>query len=262
MQADLAYDVKPKHRKRVLIIGAGAAGEKMLREIFDNYQLHYDVVGLIDDDQKKMGRSIHGISVLGSVGDLPDIVENKDIEEVLISIPSASGEQMRHIVDICKSCNVLYKTLPGMGEIIDGRVSLKALRDVRYEDLLGRPQVLIDMAGIRNYIGGRVVLITGCGGSIGSELCRQAIKFHPRQIILLDASEANLFHIQMELHHELNYHDYRAILGRVEDRTLMQSYFKNSGRTSYFTPQPINMFLSWKRIPGRRLRTILSEAKS
>ncbi|MCX5842445.1 MAG: polysaccharide biosynthesis protein, partial [Deltaproteobacteria bacterium] len=99
---------------------------------------------------------------------------------MLISIPSASGEQMRHIVDICKSCNVLYKTLQGMGEIIDGRVSLKALRDVRYEDLLGRPQVLIDMAGIRNYIGGRVVLITGCGGSIGSELCRQAIKFHPR----------------------------------------------------------------------------------
>jgi FlaA1/EpsC-like NDP-sugar epimerase len=243
VQADLAYDVKPKHRKRVLIIGAGAAGEKMLREIFDNYQLHYDVVGLIDDDLKKMGRSMHGISVIGSVEDLPEIIESKDIEEVLISIPSASGEQMRHIVDICKSCNVLYKTLPGMGEIIDGRVSLKALRDVRYEDLLGRPQVLIDMAGIKNYIGGRVVLITGCGGSIGSELCRQAIKFHPRQIILLDASEANLFHIQMELHHELNYHDYRAILGRVEDRTLMQSLFHE------FRPHIVFHAAAYKHVP-------------
>lgn len=243
VQAGLVDAFQPKHRKRVLIIGAGAAGEKMLREIFDNYQLHYDVVGLIDDDPKKMGRSIHGISVLGTVEDLPEIVESKNIEEVLISIPSASGEQMRHIVDICKSCNIFYKTLPGMGEIIDGRVSLKALRDVRYEDLLGRPQVLLDFKGIRNYISGRVVLITGCGGSIGSELCRQVIKFHPHQLILLDASEANLFYIQMELHHELNYHDYRAILGRVEDKTLMQSIFHE------FKPHIVFHAAAYKHVP-------------
>ena len=242
-QAGLMYSFPPSHRKRVLIIGAGAAGEKILREVFDNYQLHYDVAGLIDDDLQKLGRSIHGVSVLGSVGELPGIVESENIEEVLIATPSASGEQMRRIVDICKGCNVFYKTLPGIGEIIDGRVSVKVLRDVKYEDLLGRPPVHLDSAGIRNYISGRVVLITGCGGSIGSELCRQVIKYQPRQLILVDAGEANLFHIQMELHHELDYQNYRVVLGHVQDKTLMQSIFQE------FNPHVVFHAAAYKHVP-------------
>jgi len=243
MQAGRTYFFQPRHRKRVLIIGAGAAGEKMLREIFDNYQLHYDVVGLIDDDHLKQGRSIHGVSVLGSVQNVPAIVEKANIEEVLVAIPSASGEQMRRIVDICKGCNILYKTLPGMGEIIDGRVSVKVLRDVRYEDLLGRPPVKLDITGIRSYLDGRTILITGCGGSIGSELCRQVIKYQPHSLILVDASEANLFQIQMELQHELYYQNCTTILGHVQDRQLMTSVFKR------FHPQVVFHAAAYKHVP-------------
>ena len=241
--ADQTTSSHAGHPKRVLIIGAGGAGEKILREISDNYQIHYRVVGFIDDDLHKEGRSIHGVKVLGPVKKLPLVVEEKKIEKILIAIPSADGEQMRQIVDICKSCGVFYKTLPGIGEIIDGRVSVKVLRDVRYEDLLGRPPVNLDIEGIRNYIHGRVVLVTGCGGSIGSELCRQVIKFLPRSLILVDDSEENLFNIQMELHHDLNYRKYRAVLGHVQDRDLMKVLFQE------VRPQVVFHAAAYKHVP-------------
>jgi FlaA1/EpsC-like NDP-sugar epimerase len=235
--------VQPKHRKRVLIIGAGAAGEKILREIFDNYELHYDVRGFVDDDPNKLGRTIHGIPVLGSMDKLPQIVEKEQTEEVLIAVPSASGEQMRRIVEICKDCGVPYKTMPGIGEIIDGRVSVKALRDVRYEDLLGRRPVELDATGIRNYLEGRTVLITGCGGSIGSELCRQVVKYGPRCLVLVDSGEANLFHIQMELQYESSSPDCHAVLGHVQDRALMASVFEK------FRPEVVFHAAAYKHVP-------------
>jgi len=235
--------LSPKHSKRVLIIGAGAAGEKILREIFENYRLHYEVAGFIDDKPDKLGRTIHGIPVLGSVEKLPGIVERENIEEMLIAIPSAGGEQMRRVVDICKDCNVPYKTMPGIGEIIDGRVSVKALRDVRYEDLLGRRPVELDAAGIRNYLDGKTILITGCGGSIGSELCRQVVKYQPRALVLVDASEANLFYLQMELQHESYFQKYRGILGHVQDRPLMTSVFQK------FRPEVVFHAAAYKHVP-------------
>ena len=232
-----------RHKKRILIVGAGDAGEKMLREIFENRELVYDIAGFIDDNLQKQGRSIHGVPVLGVIEKLPEIVEEKRIEEILIAIPSATGEQMRHIVDLCKGCDITYKTLPGMGEIIDGRVSIKALRDVSFEDLLGRKPVNLDIAGIRNYLDGRTVLITGCGGSIGSELCRQVVKFQPRSLILVDANEANLFHIQMELQQELYYQKCTGILGCVQDRDLMKSVFQR------FHPQVVFHAAAYKHVP-------------
>ena len=234
---------QPKHQTRVLIVGAGAAGEKILREIFDNYQIHYEVVGFIDDDPVKQGRSIHGVPVLGHLDDMHEIIAGKKIDEILIAIPSASGEEMRRIIDICKGCNIFYKTLPGIGEIIDGRVSVKVLRDVRYEDLLGRPPVQLDTTGIRSYLDGRTILITGCGGSIGSELCRQVIKYQPHSLILVDANEANLFHIQMELQHELYYQTCTTILGHVQDRGLMTSVFQK------FRPQVVFHAAAYKHVP-------------
>ena len=234
---------RPKHRKQVLIVGAGAAGEKILREIFENYQIRYEVVGFVDDDPAKQGRSIHGVLVLGRIDSMPEIIAKRDIEEVLIAIPSASGEEMRRIIDICKGCNIFYKTLPGIGEIIDGRVSVKVLRDVRYEDLLGRQPVQLDTPGIRSYLDGRSVLITGCGGSIGSELCRQVVKYQPHSLILVDASEANLFHIQMELQHELYYQNCTTILGHVQDRQLMTSVFQK------FRPQVVFHAAAYKHVP-------------
>lgn len=210
--------------KRVLIIGAGGAGEKMLREIFDNPHLHYCVMGFLDDDVNKQGRSIHGIPVLGSAEELPRLVKDLQVERVFISVPAATGPEMRRLVEICKRAGVPHKTLPAIGEIINGNLTI-ALREVNYEDLLRRPPIQLDMAGIHDYLTGRRVLVTGCGGSIGSELCRQVMRFDPEALILVDASEANLYHIETELQHELNFEHCCGILGRVQDCSLMEKVF-------------------------------------
>ncbi len=230
-------------RKKILIVGAGDAGEKILREIMDNEQLTYQVTGFIDDNPEKRGRSIHGVPVLGNVDQLKRIVEKEDIEEVMIAIPSASGEQMRRLVDLCENCRISFKTLPGIGEIIDGTVSVKVLRDVSYEDLLGRPPVHLDSEGIRNYIAGKTILITGCGGSIGSELCRQVLRFQPGKLALVDAGEANLFNIQMELQNEREFHDYSPLLADIKDKDLMESVFKK------YRPAVVFHAAAYKHVP-------------
>ena len=229
--------------KNVLIIGAGDAGEKILREIFENNQLHYKVIGFIDDDPQKKGRSIHGIPVLGNLEKITSILEKEDVKEILIAIPSANGDQIRNIVETCKDCDVSYKILPGIGELIDGRVSIKILRDISYEDLLGRPPVQLDNTGIHGYLNGKTVLITGCGGSIGSELCRQVIKYQPNYLVLLDASEMNLFNIQMELQNEYSFHKSEAILGQVQNVLLMEDIFKK------YKPQIVFHAAAYKHVP-------------
>ncbi|MFZ5447633.1 MAG: polysaccharide biosynthesis protein [Thermodesulfobacteriota bacterium] len=230
-------------QRRTLIIGAGDAGEKLLREIWSNPQIHYHVVGFLDDDPKKQRRSVHGVEVLGSVDNLCRIVEEQNILEVLVAIPSASGAEMRRIMQICQKCGVHYKTIPGIGEIIAGRVSIKALRDVNYEDLLRREPVRLDDSDIRAFLSDRVVLVTGGGGSIGSELCRQVVSFNPRCLIMLDASEANLFNIQMRLRHEFQYHNCYTILGWVQDRLLMEEVFRK------YHPEVVLHAAAYKHVP-------------
>ncbi|MHB9074082.1 MAG: polysaccharide biosynthesis protein [Desulfobaccales bacterium] len=230
-------------KKTVIIIGAGGAGEKMLREIIDNPYIDYLVVGFLDDDRNKWGRSLHGLKVFGGAEILPQIVKHKKIDEVLIATPVATGAQMRRLIEICKNCGARYRTLPEIGAIIDGKVSIKNLRDVRYEDLLRRPPVRLDTTEISQYLQGKRVLVTGAGGSIGSELCRQIIQFHPQELLLVDSGEANLYGIQMELHHELNFHDYRCILSRVQDQALMGEVFKE------YHPQLIFHAAAYKHVP-------------
>ena len=228
---------------RVLIIGAGDAGEKILREILDNNTLHYQVAGFIDDDAEKQGRTIHGIKVLGNVERLPKILKKESIQQIFIAVPSANGDQIRRIVDACQKCNIFYKILPGIGELIDGRVSVKLLRDISYEDLLGRLPVKLNIKGIRNYLDGKTILITGCGGSIGSELCRQVMKYQPRNLILLDSSESNLFNIQMEMQNEHSCRHCEAILGRVQDETLMNNIFEK------YKPEVVFHAAAYKHVP-------------
>ncbi len=228
---------------RVLIIGAGDAGEKILRETIDNYKLNYEVVGFIDDDPQKQGRTIHGVRVLGTVERLPKILKRETVHQILIAVPSANGDQIRRIVDACQKCNVSYKILPGIGDLIDGRVSVKLLRDISYEDLLGRSPVQLNVRDIRNYLDDKTILITGCGGSIGSELCRQVVKYQPHRLILLDSSESNLFNIQMEI---LNEHFFRyceAILGHVQDETLMNDIFEKH------KPEVVFHAAAYKHVP-------------
>ncbi|MBP9011527.1 MAG: polysaccharide biosynthesis protein [Syntrophaceae bacterium] len=230
-------------QKRVLIVGAGRAGEKILREIMENKALNYNVLGFIDDDPAKHGLSIHGVRVLGDVACLEQITATLDVEQIFIALPSADGDTTRRIVEACLKTGISHKILPGIGELIDGRVSTKMLRDINYEDLLGRKPIQLDKRGIRDYLDDRVVLVTGCGGSIGSELCRQIVKYQPAKLILLDAGELNLFKIQMELRHELYMSKFEPVLGQVQDSRLIDKVFEK------FQPEVVFHAAAYKHVP-------------
>jgi FlaA1/EpsC-like NDP-sugar epimerase len=236
-------DTPHQFKKNLLIIGAGSAGEKTLREIRDNSDLNFRVKGFIDDDASKIGRSIHDVPVLGRLDDLPDIAENEEIQEVLIAIPSGTGKEKRRIIEVCKSCGLGFKTLPGMGELIDGRVSVKALRDVNYEDLLGRPPVTLQDDHISKYLMEKVIVVTGAGGSIGSELCRQILRYSPKRLILVDSSEPNLYQIQMELKHRVQYLDYVTVLATVQERPIIEKMMKK------YRPHVVFHAAAYKHVP-------------
>lgn len=229
--------------KSVLIIGAGDAGEQILREINRNAHLRYHVVGFLDDNPAKQGRSVHRVPVLGSIEDLPKITKSHHIKTVLIAMPSAKGDVIRCIVELCEASGVQYKTLPGLSDIIDGKARVNQIRDVDYQDLLGRAPVRLDTSGINTCLADKVVLITGCGGSIGSELCRQIVRFQPRKLILIDAGEENLFNIQMELQYELGYHNYHTFLSRVQNRAITEKIFQT------FSPNVVFHAAAYKHVP-------------
>jgi FlaA1/EpsC-like NDP-sugar epimerase len=228
---------------RVVIVGAGNAGNSIFHEIEQNPHLPYEVVCFLDDAADKRGRMLQGLPVHGPIDTLPEIVREHQIQEVLIAIPSATGAQMRRIVDLCEKAAVPFKTLPDMGAIIDGRVTMQTLRSVDYEDLLGRSPVNLDTDHIRNCLLGQRILVTGCGGSIGSELCRQLIRFEPSQIILWDANEANLYQVQMELEHERKFHGYVPILGQIQQPGLMQRVFAE------YKPRLVFHAAAYKHVP-------------
>ena len=234
---------KSNGRKAVLLIGAGHAGEIILREIMTNPSTRYKPVGFLDDDPTKRNRTVHGVPVLGPVDQLNKFAPKYKVNEIIIAMPSAGGKQMRRIIELCENSGVPYKTLPGIGDLINGRVSIKALRDVDFQDLLGRAPVSLDNSGIAEYLAGKTVLITGAGGSIGSELCRQLIAFNPGRMVLVDACEANIFHIQAELKNELGFQDIRAILGRVQDQRLMTRIFRK------YRPQVVFHAAAYKHVP-------------
>ncbi|MBW2646313.1 MAG: polysaccharide biosynthesis protein [Deltaproteobacteria bacterium] len=229
--------------KKLIIIGAGDAGEKVVREIYDNPRMQYRVVGFVDDDKNKVGKQIHGIKVLGRVSALKEIVKSESVDEILIAAPSAMGEDMRRIVEICDSTKIPYKTLPGMGEIIDGKVSMKTIRDISYKDLLGRSPVRLENDKTLESLKDKCVLVTGAGGSIGSELCRQICKYGPSLVVLFDASESNLYSIQMELKHVVTYLKYRAVLGRVQDKRLVDKVFRK------YKPDVVFHAAAYKHVP-------------
>lgn len=185
--------------KNILIIGAGDAGAMILREMFNNPRLGYNPIGFLDDDRSKRKRTINGVSVLGNTRSLPNIVKQHNIDEVIIAIPSAEGRQMRRIVNTCKRTAVKFKTLPYIGDLFDGKVSLSQIRDVAIEDLLGREAVSLEMSLIARELENRIIMITGAAGSIGSELVRQVGRFSPAMIILFERSENDLYHIEYEL---------------------------------------------------------------
>ena len=186
-------------KKRTLIYGAGEAGVSLLAEIHQNPGLAYEVVGFIDDNPQKVRLVMHGAKVLGDGMSLTSAVIKHRVDTVLIAIPSASGEQMTRILRRCQEAGVSYKTVPGLGEIIEGNGLAKQIRDVAVEDLLGRNPARLDEKEISGKLEGKVILVTGAGGSIGSELCRQIARFRPKAIVGYEISENALFHLDLEM---------------------------------------------------------------
>jgi FlaA1/EpsC-like NDP-sugar epimerase len=239
----LAQDNERPAKTRLLLIGAGAAAEKVIREIKDNVNVPYEVVGLVDDDHKKHGLKIHDIPVVGGLDRLQECITRTQAEELLIAVVSVSAEQMQRIVDLCQKSKIKFKVLPSMGEIIRGKLSVTSSRDISFKDLLGRPAVHLDQLEICRYLAGQTILVTGAGGSIGSELCRQIIRFEPKKIILLDASEENLYKIQMEFHHDHQFLDYVPVLCKIQNKALLDSIFLE------YAPSVVFHAAAYKHVP-------------
>ncbi|MCI5125283.1 MAG: polysaccharide biosynthesis protein [Candidatus Electrothrix sp. AR5] len=230
-------------KKRLLMIGAGSSAEKILRELQENQTLPYLPVGLVDDDPKKIATRVHSIPVVGMIEDLPEHILRMKAQELLITIASATGPQMQRIVAICQQTQLPYKVLPGIGQLIDGNLSLKNMREISYADLLGRKEACLDSTLIGSYLENKVVLITGAGGSIGSELCRQVVAFSPKQLILFDAGEENLYTIQMELMHEYNFCHQVPILGKIQNEQLLKKVFRQ------YKPSVVFHAAAYKHVP-------------
>lgn len=232
-----------KSRKRLLIIGAGNSGEKIYREIRDNASLDFNIIGFIDDHPSKQGKYIHGKSVLGGIEDLKEIVDKTQADELLIAISSATSKQMRKIVAECKETGLPYKTIPGMGEIISGEVTVSTIREVSYNDLLGRDNVKLDSDIINTMIGKSTVLVTGAGGSIGSELCRQICRFNPGVVILFERAESPLYAIDLELKHHFPHLTIVPVLADIQYPNQLEKVFET------YKPELVFHAAAYKHVP-------------
>ena len=233
---------KVQSKKRLILIGAGKTGAKISREILDTVDSPYVVVGFIDDDLDKRGARLHGIQVLGTTADLEKLIIPFD--ELLITTPSASGNELLRIIDACKLTGKRFKTVPSLAELIDKDVSsLAAIRDVSYLDLLGREEVKLDMNSIENMLYGKRVLITGAGGSIGSELVQQCLAFGPSEIICLDNNEEKIFDIMtLSTTSKLNT-IIKPVLGNINEKNQLEKVF-NENR-----PQIVFHAAAYKHVP-------------
>ena len=213
--------------KNVLIIGAGSGGALVSSEYKKYPNLCKRVVGFIDDDREKLGTYVNGIKVYGNRNDVLKIAKEKNVDEIIIAIASIEKSVLRELIDSCKEAHVSVKIMPGVSEMIDGKFSINKIRDIDLEDLLGREEIKLDYEGIADYLAGKIVLVTGGGGSIGSELCRQISKFNPKQLIIFDIYENNAYEIQNELKRNYPNLDLVTLIGSVRDRRrLSQVYSK------------------------------------
>ena len=212
-------------QKRTLIYGAGDAGSMLLRDIRKNPALKYNVCGFLDDDPRKYSLVLHDVRVLGSGDELISIAPKHRIDLVLIAIPAATGSQMKAILERCTAAGVPYKTVPGLAELIDGGGLARQIRNVAVEDLLGRIPVNLDLEQISAGIEGRVVLITGAAGSIGSELCRQIARFRPSSIVAFEIAESPLFHLERQLARAFPEICFHAEIGSIQDPARLKEVF-------------------------------------
>ena len=217
---------KDEAKKKVLIIGAGDAGAAMLREIQSTEKISYKAVGFLDDDLSKHNTYIQGVKVLGSTSEVKKFTEETGAELIIIAIPSASAQTIKSISQRCIDTKCEVKILPGIYQLIDGQVSVSRLRNVEVDDLLGREPIVLNSSEVMGYIEDQVVLVTGGGGSIGSELCRQIAEHNPKQLIILDIYENNAYDIEQELKRKLPNLNLVTLIASIRDSGKMDDVFK------------------------------------
>ena len=228
---------------RALIVGAGSAGEMLVRDLQSNIDSGYIPVVFADDEPGKIRREIRGIRVAGKVEQLPELIEQWDIEIILLATPSASDAQMRRIVEICEGCRVPFQTLPSVKELLSGSVNKSSLREVSIIDILGRAPVKLDWQVIKTSLQDKTILVTGGGGSIGSELCKQLAKVQPKQLIIFDQCEFNLYKIDAELSRLYPQLNRLALLGDVADALAVENVIQ------HYHPEIIFHAAAYKHVP-------------
>ncbi len=215
-----------KERVKTMIVGGGSAGTMLIREMQTTDKIDYLPICVVDDDESKIGLEINNVKIVGSTKDIPKFAEKYYIDEIIIAVPSAPKSEVKRIYEICKETHCKVKTLPGIYQLVSGEASVSALRDVSILDLLGRDQVSVNLDEIMGYIEGQTVLVTGGGGSIGSELCRQIATHKPKQLIILDIYENNAYDIEQELKRKYPELNLLALIASVRDKGKMDDVFK------------------------------------
>jgi len=239
-----------RSKSPVLIVGAGDAGEIILREIRGNNTLPYNPVGFIDDDPSKWGVRIHGVPVLGSTADIPQVARRRKVSEAIIAIPSASGKQLTDIYKACKVAGVRTKTVPPVSQLFEGRLSLSQIRNVELEDLLGRKTVNVEMDVIRASLTGKRVLITGGAGSIGRELARQVAELGPERLIVLDRNENSIYFTEMDLRKRFPSVRIDCVVGDILDRMRLGEIMEGS------MPHIVFHAAAFKHVPMMELNPV------
>lgn len=228
---------------RILIIGAGAAGAMVLNEIRSHSGWKYDPIAFIDDDPRKKGKIINGIRVVGNRNDIIETCQTMDIDEIIIAIPAASKKDKQDIINLCSETKCKVKTLPGVFELINGKATISQIRDVEIIDLLGREEIKLNLDGLNTFIKDKRVMVTGGGGSIGSELCRQIAKFSPKEVLILDIYENTTYDIQNELLKDYKDLKLRICIGSVRDRLRIDEVIDN------YKPQVVFHAAAHKHVP-------------
>jgi len=247
MRTDLLLQTHTGNERPILLIGAGDCAELLLRDSIRAGGM-FRVVGMLDDDPQKQGLTIHNVPVLGNVDSLPNAIQSLQIagnapDEVVIAIPSASRDAMRHFIETCERANIPYRTAPALKDIVSGRVQVGELREVTIEDILGRASIKLDEDAIKEMVAGRRILITGAGGSIGSELCRQIARFNPETLVLFEQSEFNLYEIDREVSRVFPEVQCQSVLGDCRSSRRVKWAIET------FRPETVLHAAAYKHVP-------------
>ena len=229
--------------EKILIIGAGSCGQLIIEEIRKQNPIKQKVIGVIDDNPSKIGTYLRGIKILGNRNKIIEISEEKNVDLILIAMPSVDGKTKKEIIEICQSTRAKVKIIPGMYELIGGKVSLNRMRDIDLRDLLGREEVILDKKGIKDYIENKVIMVTGGGGSIGSELCRQIAKFSPKLLLILDIYENNAYELENEIISNFKNLKEKVLIASVREEKRLENIFNE------YKPQVIFHAAAHKHVP-------------